>query len=220
MPLRKRSERKDPVHEIRRQVGVAILTAKDAIDNLLEYIQSRARMAQLTVRECEEELDRLERRLDDEIPIAMVQVDERTARELIACLRFITDLERIGDLAFGALKRYDEAHIELKPRDRELVSQMLGVISGMIQSVHKAFTDEDTAIAREVIARDREIDAIHHTLLTSHLRPASKNSSVEIVFLSQALERAGDHVTNLGEELIHLAEEQSIRHERRRATED
>ncbi len=54
----------------------------------------------------------------------MVEVNERTERELIACLRLITDLERIGDLMWSALKRYDETERSLKTKDQDAVRLM------------------------------------------------------------------------------------------------
>jgi phosphate uptake regulator len=66
-----------------------------------------------------------------------------------------------------------------------------------------------------VIVRDREIDELRRQLFKAHLDNKKKENtrdSIEILFISQALERAGDHVTNLAEELFHLLEEHSIRH--------
>jgi phosphate uptake regulator len=76
--------------------------AKDAAANLQEMITHGSRMAFLAVKDCERELDVLEREIDEELPAAVTLVSELEARELIASLRFITDLERIGDLVGSA----------------------------------------------------------------------------------------------------------------------
>ena len=66
-------------------------------------------MAFLTVKECERELDQLEREIDEQLPSAITRVGERKARELVACLGFITDLERIGDLVWWIAQRLNDA---------------------------------------------------------------------------------------------------------------
>ena len=62
-------------------------------------------MALLAVRDCEKELDRIESQIDEQLPKAIAEVSEPEARELLACLRFSTDLERIGDLLWGVGQR-------------------------------------------------------------------------------------------------------------------
>jgi len=219
----KRSLNETAAAQILRQTSEAILRAKDAVDNLTEFLEVHDRMAFLAIRDCEQELDQLERDFDDEIPVAMTQVGEQTARELIACLRFITDLERIGDLIWWVAKRKDETRVLIGDQDLKDLREMILVASEMLAGVHAAFENEDSAAARELIRRDHKLDEIRHKLYTKHLKPGKRTNgttSLEVVFMSQALERAGDHITNLAEELIHLVDGHSVRHARRRDTSD
>jgi phosphate transport system protein len=209
--------------KILRQTSDAILKARDAMDNLPEFLEVHDRMAFLAIRDCEQELDVLERELDDAIPIAMTQVGERTACELIACLRYITDLERIGDLVWWVAKRKDETRVIIGEKDLNDLRKMISIASEMLRDVHTAFQDEDAESARELIRRDRELDEIRHKLYTKHLKPgkgSGGSTSLEVVFMAQALERAGDHITNLAEELIHLVDGHSVRHAKKRSSAD
>ena len=208
---------------ILRQTAEAILKAKDAMDNLPEFLEVHDRMALLAIRDCEQELDQLERELDDEIPIAMTQVGEQTARELIACLRYITDLERICDLIWWVAKRKDETRVIIGEKDLNDLRKMIAIASTMLQDVYTAFENEDADTARDLIRRDRELDEIRHKLYSKHLKPGKRNgrdTSLEVVFMSQALERAGDHITNLAEELIHLVDGHSVSHAKKRSSSD
>jgi len=72
-----------------------------------------SRLAFLAIKDCEKELDQIERKIDDQLPEAITRVGEAKARELLACLKFITDLERIGDLAYSAV-------MQLQPRREKL----------------------------------------------------------------------------------------------------
>src|SRR5258708_1384923 len=83
----------------------ACLVAKDAAFNAREFIGGGSKMAFLAVKDCEKELDRIERTVDESITSAITEVTEAEARELLACLKFIIDLERIGDLLWSAAKR-------------------------------------------------------------------------------------------------------------------
>src|ERR1043165_6953091 len=85
-------------NELTKLVLQACLVGKDAAYNLRDFIENSSNMAFISVKDCEKELDRMERRVDEEIPHAITEVTEAEARELLACLKFIIDLERIGDL--------------------------------------------------------------------------------------------------------------------------
>ena len=83
----------------------ACLVGKDAAYNLRDFTENSSNMAFIAVKDCEKELDRMERRVDEEIPSAITEVTEAEARELLACLKFIIDLERIGDLTWSVAMR-------------------------------------------------------------------------------------------------------------------
>jgi phosphate transport system protein len=92
---------------------------------------------------------------------------------------------------------------------------MVKHVCSMLDGVHQGFVLNKADGAQAVIVRDREIDELRRRMFKAHLdskKQENSRDSIEILFMSQALERAGDHVTNLAEELIHLFEERSIRH--------
>src|SRR5690349_10951080 len=66
----------------------ACLVASDAAFNIKDFLTNGSRMAFLSVRDCEKELDRIEQEIDQRLPRAISDVDEMEARELLACLRF------------------------------------------------------------------------------------------------------------------------------------
>lgn len=200
---------------LREKTLRAFLIAKDAAANLLEFIEESSRMAYLAVKECERELDQIEREMDEELPAAITRVGERKARELIASLRFITDLERIGDLLWWVAQRLNDSRPKLMAKDRRTIVEMLKHICVMLDSIHEGFVGGQAKGAQAVIVRDREIDELRRQIFTTHLDSKKQEDTrdiIEILFVSQALERAGDHITNLAEESIHLFEERSIRH--------
>jgi phosphate transport system protein len=191
----------------------ACLIARDAAGNLHEFVTNSSRLALLTVRQCERELDHAEREMDEKLPEAMVRVGEKTARELLASVRFITDLERISDLLLWVGER--PALKNLSREDKDSLVQMLTILQRMLEAVHHGLLKRDLEFARSVLRQDHKMDRLRRDAFQRHLnvnRRKSRTPSVEALFMVQAIERAGDHATNLAEELVHLVEHRSIRH--------
>jgi len=85
----------------------------------------------------------------------------------------------------------------------------------MLDLVHKGFSTLDLECARKVLQMDKEIDRVCHSLFQKHLSATvaqGDTSGFEILLMAQALERAGDHTTNLAEDLYSLIEGRSLRH--------
>jgi phosphate transport system protein len=193
----------------------ACLIASDAAFNTKDFLSNSAQMAYLTVRDCEKELDRIEQQIDEQLPAAIAEVAEPAARELLACLRFSTDLERIGDLLWGVAQRAHNLEARLEKKDLQQLVSMLTVLEKMLQNVRDGFVNRDLEPAGYVLRADREIDQTYKALFRRHVEDeAQKNikHAADALLMAQALERAGDHATNLAEELFRLIEGRSLRH--------
>src|ERR1019366_8713454 len=66
------------------------LIARDAVFNVRDFLADGSRLAFLAIKDCEKELDQIERKIDEQLPEAITRVGEAKARELLACLKFIT----------------------------------------------------------------------------------------------------------------------------------
>ncbi len=132
----------------------------------------------------------------------------RDLREVICCIKTLTDLERIGDharhiarsLATSAGPHYST----LLPRVRRLGDKVLG----MVHDALTALIDRDPDRAREVAVRDYEADELHRAITADALSVMkSETGGVEagevIIQLSRFLERIGDHVTNICEWIVY-----------------
>jgi len=193
----------------------ACLVASDAAFNIKDFLTNSSHMAFLTVRDCEKELDRIEREMDEQLPAAITQVSEPAARELLACLRFSTELERIGDLLWGVGQRVQSLPSRLPKADSQQLIEMTGILEKMLQQVREGFTQRELDPASYVLRADREIDGVYRSLFRRHLQSDSRKKmqhSADVLLMAQALERSGDHATNLAEELFRLIEGRSLRH--------
>ena len=216
MPATKRKS----FHELTELALRSCLIAKDEATNLRELIATSSNLAYLAIRECERELDQIERRIDDELPAAISRLGEASARELLASLKLITDLERIGDLLLGVAKRFRRGN-GVPNNAAAQIQKMISILEGMLAKIHQGFINRDLTCAQSVLSTDKQINGICQSLFRKYLSPAAKaatRSSLDVLFSAQALERAGDHATNLAEELHHWIEGHTLRHVHRRRT--
>ena len=201
-------------------VEKACLVAKDAAFNLRDFLENSSNMAFIAVKDCEKELDRAERKIDDGITRAITQVSEAEARELLACLKFIIDLERIGDLTWSVTQRLQRLTPKILRDDRRDLIAMADILERMLEVVHKGFVNRDLESANWILKIDSQIDQVCREVFRRHLENKSKGErrdySTNLLLMAQAFERAGDHAKNLGEELVHLVEGRSVRHEPKR----
>ena len=188
--------------------------ARDSVFNVRDFLANNSRMAFLAIKDCEKELDQIERRIDEELPGAISRVGEAKARQLLACLKFITDLERIGDLAYSAAMQLQSRREKLPARDSLQLTEMASLLYGMLEKVHQGFEKRDISYARSVLQTDPEVDRLCHALFQRHLAESAGDSpqNFDILLTAQAMERIGDHAKNLAEELYGMVEGRSLRH--------
>jgi phosphate transport system protein len=193
----------------------AFLIARDAASNVNDLFTASSRMAFLAIKECEQELDVIERYIDERTPAAITRVNETRARQLLTSLKCTTDLERIGDLVMSMALRVQARTEKVPASDAKQLVEMAAILREMLDLVYRGFVDLNLERARKVLQMDKDIDRLCHALFQKHLTghaAQSSPSSFQILLMAQALERAGDHTTNLAEDLYSLIEGRSLRH--------
>jgi phosphate transport system protein len=167
------------------------------------------------VREREKELDLLDREIDQGVTVIITKVNEEQARELLACLKFIIDLERIGDLLLHCSNRAAAVGSRIELQDIRDLTVMASRLEKMLGDVHDSFSQRDLNLAIAVLRSDAELDRLRNLIFMRHLEGregAPRQESFHVLFMTQALERAGDHAKNLAEEICHLVSGHSVRH--------
>jgi phosphate transport system protein len=193
----------------------ACLIARDAAFNVRDLLTGSSRMAFLAIKDCEKELDLIERQIDERLPAAITRVGEARARQLLSTLKSTTDLERIGDLVMSMAMRVQARTAKIPVADVRALVEMSSILREMLDLVHKGFSTLDLECARKVLQMDKEIDRLCHGLFQKHLAETVQQgdtSGFDLLLMAQALERAGDHTTNLAEDLYSLIEGRSLRH--------
>jgi phosphate uptake regulator len=215
-PGKQNARAKNPnVDDLARLALKGCLIARDAADNVRDLLTTSSRMAFLAIKDCEKELDLIERQIDERLPAAITRVDEARARQLLASLRCTTDLERIGDLVMSVALRVQARTTKIPAPDVRQLVEMSSILREMLDLIHKGFVTLDLECARKVLQMDKDIDRVCHTMFQKHLTEnieQGDTSVFNVLLMAQALERAGDHTTNLAEDLYSLIEGRSLRH--------
>jgi phosphate transport system protein len=201
--------------DLSRMALKAFLIARDAAFNVRDLLTTSSRMAFLAIKDCEKELDLIERQIDERLPAAITRVNESRARQLLTSLKCTTDLERIGDLVMSVALRVQGRSAKIPASDVRQLVEMSTIVRDMLDLVYRGFVDLDLECARKVLQMDKDIDRVCHALFQTHLTEntsQSDPSSFDVLLMAQALERAGDHTTNLAEDLYSLIEGRSLRH--------
>lgn len=187
--------------------------AKTAVSGAAEGLVGFDTASFDAVADCERELDRIDREMDERAPDVLPGLDARHAREILACVKFVIDLERIGDLVSGFSGRARAVGRQLAAPDVQDLARMAATLEKMLTEVYHAYSTRDLERAVNVLRADGEIDRQRNLIFIRHLEcPDSQVESIQVLLMAQALERAGDHTKNLAEEVCHLVSGHTVRH--------
>ena len=142
--------------------------------------------------------------------IATQQPVARDLRFLLSLDHVAYELERMGDHAASVAKQARKlAHQPPLKRYVDL-PQMGETVAQMVHGVLRALVDVDEARAREVAATDDEVDRLYHAIFDELLElmrahPDNVDRGARLLFAAHYLERIGDRVTNIAEDVVFLA---------------
>jgi phosphate transport system protein len=165
-------------------------------------------------------LDRLEIAIDDECIRILVTKQPAAAdlRLVLAMLKINTDLERIGDMSTNIAR--EAIRLGGRPALKPLVDIpiMARLTIEMIKEALLAITERNSARAKNVIEKDKEIDELNVQIyreLFSYMleNPNTISQAMGLIMVSKALERIGDHATNIAERAVYYIEGEEIRHQ-------
>jgi len=137
-------------------------------------------------------------------------------RFIMAIIKLVTDLERMGDLAIGIAKGTIYS-LENPPRVFSNLDIMSEKVIRQVNRALDAFSRGDTELAMIVIEKDDGIDTLYKRMYREMLTymmedPHSISSSIILSNVAKNLERISDHATNIAEMVIYIEQGHDIRH--------
>ncbi len=171
------------------------------------------------VRDSDNVLDQFEMELDDLcIKLLALKAPVATDLRLITmAMKISQNLERVGDEACKIAKRTLNLLDEPPLKPLVDIPRMAGLATDMLRQSLDAFVHSDAALARAIVMRDIEVDALNkqvHRELASYMAedPHTITRCLHLMVVSKSLERIADHATNVAEDIVFWLEGHDIRH--------
>src|SRR5208337_1779028 len=206
----------EPAHQyIVRRTVEACNMAKEAAGAAAEGIATGSSPLLNSLRQRERELDTLDTEIDNGVTTAITEVGPAEARELLACMKFMIGLERIGDLLLSFANSALSVSGRIDSEDTRDLTQMATILEKMLTDCGAAFSAREIGKAIDVLRADAEMDRLRNLIFLRHIENpehVAHHASLQVIFMTQSLERAGDHAKNLAEEVCHYVSGRSIRH--------
>jgi phosphate transport system protein len=206
----------EPSHSrLIRRTAEACELAREATAIAAEGIATGSMSRLNGIRKCEKELDAMDAEIDSGVTSAIAEVGEEEIRQLLACMKIMIGLERIGDLLLSFANSAQAAGSRLDTQDARDLTRMATVLEKMLADVAHSLSQRDVQKAIEVLRADAEIDRMRNLIFLRHIENpenVARQASLQVIFMTQSLERAGDHAKNLAEEVCHFVSGHSVRH--------
>jgi phosphate transport system protein len=134
----------------------------------------------------------------------------RDLRYLLTLDHVSYELERMGDHAGSVAKQARKLAPYAPLRDYVRMPALGERVASLVRGIIRALVDVDEQTARRVAALDDEVDDLYHRIFDDVLQlmredPANVDPGTRILFASHYLERIGDRVTNIAEDIVFLA---------------
>ena len=198
--------------EMGGRVEEMISKASDALT------ERQSELSQQVVKE-DSIVDRMELEIDEACYTIMVrfQPAARDLRFLIAVMKIVTDLERMGDSTVNICQSVDKLNEEPPLKPYIDLPRMAKLVASMTRDSLDAFVKKDAAQATRVTEEDDEVDALYRQLFRELLTfmledPKTTTRALHLLLIARNLERIADHATNIAEDVIYYVEGRDVRH--------
>ncbi len=196
---------KDDVLRLGAMVEAQLQQAGEALITRDVELADRVRWADANVNELQRQVN-----LTIASVIARQGPMARDLRELLSLYHAAAELERMGDYATNVAKLAQQLASEPELPLFPQIPRMEQLCREQLRAAMRALVDVSEQEAREVCARDDDIDHLYNSVYEDAVRlmessPDRARQATHMLFAAHHLERLGDRVTNIGEDVVFLA---------------
>jgi len=167
----------------------------------------------------DEAIDILEKQVDQEGVGLLLRFHPVASdmRQVISAMKVSANLERIADQSVTIARRAKQLNTRPAMREVALLEPLYRSAVAIFRDSIRTFADGDFELARTLKPKDRELDAVTRDLSEKLIARATVDSElvpsyVDLILVSRALERVGDHATNIAEDSFWRDQATDIRH--------
>jgi phosphate transport system protein len=193
---------------------------EDQINESIRALLERDTALAQSVIDKDVDIDQMELEIDQHTIelIAMMQPAAVDLRFVATAMKITPELERIADLAVDVCERAIELNREPPLKPLIDIPRLARMAQDMVRQSLDAFVRRDATLAREVIARDDQVDLLTEQSfreLLTYMLEDSRNISraIRLTFVNKYFERMADGATNICEMVVYLAEGKVIKHQ-------
>ncbi|MGI3167530.1 phosphate signaling complex protein PhoU [Pseudooceanicola sp. C21-150M6] len=186
-------------------VETAILDAAQSLETRDEELAEKVRAGDKAIDALEEMINEEAARL-----IALRAPTASDLRIVLSVMKISANLERIGDYAKNMAKRTSIlSNMSPIHGSQAALRRMAREVNEMLKDALDSYIQRDVSKARDVIARDSDVDQMYNALFREFLTfmmedPRNITACMHLHFMAKNTERMGDHVTSIAEQVIYL----------------
>ncbi|WP_255416793.1 phosphate signaling complex protein PhoU [Thiohalobacter thiocyanaticus] len=208
------------LEDIRNRVmSMGGMVEQQVADAVRALVEGDERLADVVVNN-DYKINAMEVSIDEEcnLVLARRQPTAGDLRLLVAVIKTITDLERIGDeaerIARMAMHISDKSQIDRFHGRIEHLGELAGkMLKGSLNAFARMDVDMAVEVWREDQKLDKEYDGIMRQLITLMMEDnRSIPCALDAMWAARSLERVGDRASNICEYVIYLVRGKDVRH--------
>lgn len=210
----------EELEALRQQVMKMGGQAEEMIgDAIRALVEGDSELAQKVI-EADDRVNDLEKAIDERciMILARRQPTASDLRLVVAIIKTINDLERIGDEAEKIARMAISLAEADRPRNNYRELEIMGsTVREMLHDALDGFVRLAPEVAVHLVRKDDTVDADYeaalrqyHTYLVEE--PRNTRRVIDAIWVARSIERIGDHAKNIGEYIVYLVEGKDLRH--------
>lgn len=195
-------------------IGKLSTLTVQAYENTLQALKTLDLEIALQIIKHDQDIDDLQEELTEEATILIIRQQPVASdlRKILMVMRLATEYERIADytknLAEYIILIKQNESLEHYEKNVDKLVKMLEIVINMLKLVIEGLKTEDKTKVKEAADMDKQVDEIYQELLASlisHIQVVDGKvfGTAYAILINKYIERAGDHVTNIAEEVLY-----------------
>jgi phosphate transport system protein len=209
----------EALNALRKDLLMMAGLAERSLDRALKGLLQRDDDLCATAIADDEEIDQLEKQIDkDGFEILLrYQPVASDLRRVVSAIKLSPNIERVGDQATNIAKRARKLNRHAPLPEVQLIVPIQAYAMSMFKDSINAYVRENVELANSVCSRDEQLDDMNREANKKLTQRMMENSEqlqgyFNLLMVSRALERVGDHATNIAEDAVYTAAAEDIRH--------
>ncbi|GMB08686.1 PhoU-like phosphate uptake regulator [Thermolongibacillus altinsuensis] len=208
--MTKRSTFDAALQELKEKLMAMVSVSQKALNDAIDALKKQDLEKADQIIENDKHINEMERDIN-ELAIITILKQQPVAsdlRRLIVALKISSDVERIGDIAVNIAKSVKFIGTEPHVKPIVHIPEMAAVVNEMLNNSLHAFHNDDIEEAKRIAQTDDRVDELQGQIIQELVtlmgeKPEYTNQITQLSFITRNLERAGDHITNIAENILY-----------------